>query len=170
MTAPDREPLPAPTPPSVALVHVPRIRRRLTKVERAEVVEKVCARIASGQRLHAACTAEGIAWGTLWDWKQNDAEIAARYAHAREASGESHEDDASRIASEATPDTVHVARLQVETAKWRAATANPKKFGPKLDVTTEVTHNLGVVFLPAKVHREPISPPQARDLLDDNTD
>ena len=78
------------------------------------------------------------------------------------------EDRATEAADNATPDTVQVARLQFDAYRWRASVANPKKFGPKLDVTGDVTHSLGVVFLPAKVHREPISSPQARDLLDDD--
>ena len=39
-------------------------------------------------------------------------------------------------ADEATPDTVQVARLQVDTHKWRAKTANPKQYGDKVDLTS----------------------------------
>lgn len=56
---------------------------RPRKHDRAAVMRMVCERIAQGERVHAACAAEGIRWSTLWVWKQNEPEFAALYARAR---------------------------------------------------------------------------------------
>lgn len=103
---------------------------------RREIVEAVCRHIVAGDRVHAACTKEGIVWNQLWEWKLEDADLQVLYARAREASAESWEDKSTQHVEDATVDTVQLAHLREGNAKWRAKMANPKKFGDKIDLTS----------------------------------
>lgn len=116
----------------------------------AETFRAICARIAEGERIHAACSAEGSTWRNLWETKHADTDLAALYARARATAGTAFEERAAEKAEGATPETVQVARLQVDTLKWRSAMADPKGHGRKLDVTTGGKPFSPVALLPAK--------------------
>jgi hypothetical protein len=130
---------PAPKPPAepsaadrkvAVAVFVPKPRTK------REIVEAICDHVIEGDRVHLACSKEGITWKTLFYWKEADAELGTLYARARKASAESFEDKASKHAEEATVEAVQVDRLKVDTAKWRAKMADPLRFGEKIDVTS----------------------------------
>ena len=103
---------------------------------RREIVEAVCLHVVAGDRVHLACSKEGIVWNQLWEWKLQDPELQALYARAREASAESWEDKATDHVETATMATVQLAHLREGNAKWRAKMANPRAFGEKVDVTS----------------------------------
>jgi len=60
--------------------------------------------------------------------------FAEEYARAKEVQAHREFDEIRKIADEATPENVHVKRLQVDARKWRAGKMAPKKYGDKLDV------------------------------------
>ena len=109
------------------VVWTPHEQRRLI----SDVIDCIIVRIVQGERLHKACAAEGTTWHQFWRWKEADAQIAQRYARAREASAESWEDKATDAAEQSKD-----FRLQEANARWRASVANPTKFGNKVDLTT----------------------------------
>lgn len=118
------------------------------------VVEAICNHIIMGVRLHVACAREGISWQTLWHWKATDADLQALYARAREASAESFEEKATATAEFATADDVQVARLQVDTYKWRAKMANPNKFSDRPDRELEDLARVGLEALLAGAYEK----------------
>lgn len=103
---------------------------------RKEVVVAICQHIIDGDRVHLACSKEGITWPTLWLWKSEDGELYTLYARAREASGESWEDKSTKHTEEATTENVQLSRLREDNARWRAKMANPKQYGDKIDLTS----------------------------------
>ncbi len=78
-----------------------------------------------------------LPWRTVELWQERDPEFMAAYAAARVLAGATHEARAQLEADAATPETVGVAKLRVDLAKWRAKVANPKQYGERVDVTSD---------------------------------
>ena len=120
--------------------------------DRLAITDDICQRVANGERIHKACSANGINWQTFWGWKDAETdegrEIAARYARARSLSAEHYADKAVTAAEDATPETVQVARLQADTYKWRAKVSNPLAYGETVDVTTGGKAISAVILMP----------------------
>lgn len=88
---------------------------------------------------------------TFYKWLRDDAEKAKQYARACEIRAENIFDDMLNIADDTTKDikvdkdwveqvnqdNIQRARLKVETRKWVLWKLNPKKFGDKLDMTSD---------------------------------
>lgn len=118
--------------------------RALTEPEIAERTERrrqkadvACKHISEGKKVNRACQLAGFTWRELWEWKADDPVIAAWYVRARAANGEVWEERSTEHARKATPETVGVARLREENARWRANMANRKQYGHSVDVTSQ---------------------------------
>jgi hypothetical protein len=117
----------------------------------------ICALVLSGMRgglsAFKACEAAGVPHSTFMEWLKADAELADRYARARE-------DLIERIANEVLelsdadvgeqPDgkkdwaAVQKHRLQVDTRKWLLSKLAPKKYGDKLELTGDPDRPLAI--------------------------
>ena len=118
-----------------------------------EAFSTFCARLAERDSIQEACRAAGKDWRWLWDYKAHRIEREAEYRRARSYSGHSWADHSSQVAADATPETVHVARLQEDNARWRATVANRREFGSSVDVTSD-----GEAMRPAVVILPPLAP------------
>jgi len=118
-----------------------------------EIAEQICDRIARGESLKQILADKESGWlpgeSTVYRWLAENDFFRERYAHAREAQADGEFDQAKAIAMSATPENVQVARLQVDTIKWRAAKLAPKKYGDKI----EHAHSGGVTII-AQDHDE----------------
>lgn len=88
---------------------------------------------------------------TFYKWLRDDEEKAKQYARACEIRAENIFDDMLDIADDnkgdieideewrekVNQDNIQRARLKVETRKWVLGKLNPKKFGDKLDMTSD---------------------------------
>lgn len=88
---------------------------------------------------------------TFYKWLRDDEEKAKQYARACEIRAENIFDDMLNIADDTSKDikvdkdwneqvnqdNIQRARLKVETRKWVLGKLNPKKFGDKLDMTSD---------------------------------
>lgn len=74
---------------------------------------------------------------TIYVALKDDEGFSDDYARAREARGDHLIQEASEIASLATPENVQVARVQIDLKKWTAARMAPKQYGDK--VQTEIS-------------------------------
>ena len=114
----------------------------------------ICDAIAEGGpngKLHKACRTHGVSWQTFWHWKAEDESLAARYAHARTINAQWWRDHAGEVAEDATPQTVQVAKLRHDNAKWQARVADPREFGDKVDVTSGGRSVSAVILMPPEV-------------------
>jgi hypothetical protein len=104
-----------------------------------ELAEEICDRIAKGESVKEICADKESGWlpgeSTVYRWLQENDGFRERYALAREAQADGEFDQARAIAMAATPETVQVARLQVDTIKWRAAKLAPSKYGESVKVS-----------------------------------
>jgi hypothetical protein len=95
-----------------------------------EIVEELLARVAAGRGLAEVC-AEGDmpATATAYRWLAERPEFEARYGRAKEIQAERLFDLAWRIACDTQPGEAEVARLQINTLKWRVAQLAPRRYG-----------------------------------------
>lgn len=128
-----------------------------------EIADLICERIADGQSIRTICGAVGADFDgipserTVYRWlaeKERDA-FRQQYARAREAQADGEFDEARRIAQDATAENVQVARLQIDTIKWRASKLAPKKYGEKV----ELEHSGAVTV--TKIERQIVRPPDS---------
>jgi len=73
----------------------------------------------------------------FYQWLLDEKEYSDKYARASELRSEILFDEIIEIADEATQDNSNAKRLQVDARKWSISKLNPKKYGDKLDVTTD---------------------------------
>ena len=71
---------------------------------------------------------------SVYSWLREDGDFLERYTRARGAQADKLFKESLEIADKATPETVSVARLQVDTRKWAAARLAPKKYGDNVGV------------------------------------
>ena len=121
-------------------------------VHTPEVIEELIDWIASGQTLRAFCRQKGKpAWRTVYLWLEQDTELAARFASARDLGADAIAEEALSIAdtplvgetvsTDARGETVRREdmlghrKLQVDTRLRLLAKWNPKKYGEKTEHT-----------------------------------
>jgi len=105
-----------------------------------EIANEICERLAKGESLRSITGAgrddfmPSETTVRRWlagneDWNE---EFRRQYARAREDQADYKFEEAWEIATKATPETVAVARLQVDVVKWQAGKLAPKKYGDKI--------------------------------------
>jgi len=121
--------------------------------DRRKIAALVLAGMRSGMSAFKACQSAGVNQSTFNLWLNDDAELAADYARARE-------DLIERMAQEVLelsdvdvglqPDgkrdwaAVQKHRLQVDTRKWLLSKLAPKKFGDKLELSGDPDRPLAI--------------------------
>ena len=130
---------------------------------------EICALVLSGMRgglsAFKACEAAGVPQSTFNLWLNQDAELAAEYARAREDLIERLANETMAIADQAfteveeqtldakgkpvvvkkkVPVDVQRAKLQVDTRKWLLSKLAPKKYGEKLELTGDPERPLAI--------------------------
>lgn len=121
--------------------------------DRRKIADLVLAGMRSGMSAFKACQIAGVNQSTFNLWLNQDAELAAEYARARE-------DLIERMAQEVLelsdsdvglqPDgkrdwaAVQKHKLQVDTRKWLLSKLAPKKFGDKLELTGDPDRPLAI--------------------------
>ena len=95
------------------------------RMMRGESVNDICGSGRDDRLPHQA---------TFYRRIQDDAEFSAKYARAREVQAHHEADDIKIIADTATPESVNVARLQIDARKWRASKMAPKFYGDKVAI------------------------------------
>jgi hypothetical protein len=100
-----------------------------------EIEAEIFSRLASGETVMQICGPDRDDFlpgeRTFYKRLSEDAEFAQEYARAREAQAHHEADEIKGLADAATPENVHVARLQIDARKWRASKMAPKVYGDK---------------------------------------
>lgn len=123
------------------------------KYDREACSNFIISKIEEGLSLFKACEFEGMpAIGTFSGWMNEDKDLSERYARAREIRSDrlfeqmldiANNEHLTEIINE-TPNGATITRLdhdkhrrlQIDTIKWAIAKMAPKKYGDKIDVTT----------------------------------
>ena len=110
-----------------------------------EWAEAFCREISQGHSVAEICERrDQPSQQSVYTWLREDEDFRERYARAREAQADKYFQEIIEIADAATPETVNVARLRVDSRKFTVARLAPKKYGD------HVEHNIkgGVNFQP----------------------
>lgn len=125
-------------------------RGRPTKYS-VELAAKMCAQLAIGKSLRTVCLADDMPdVSTVFDWIRIHESFAKQYARAKEESADALfeetidiADDSLTVAMAASENPklagslVQAQRLRVDTRKWMMSKMKPKKYGDKLDLTSD---------------------------------
>ncbi len=115
-----------------------------------EIEEEIFRRMMGGEGIEQICAPGRDDWmpGVVTFYKRLslDPDFAKAYARAREVQAHHEADEIRAIADSATPENVHVARLQVDARKWRASKLAPKVYGDKLALGGDAENPLQVVI------------------------
>ena len=119
-----------------------------------QLFNEICDKIAYSDRgLVSICKELNINACTFYDWIGKDNELSNKYARARELQADFIADQIIEISNTpvqgtktketergvevTTGDMIEHRRLQVDARKWKASKLYPKKYGDKVDVTTD---------------------------------
>lgn len=122
-----------------------------------ELKEKICDIISTTSLgLHRLCRGNKNlpAVSTIMLWLKEDAEFSEQYAYARELQADLLCDEIMAIADESMNDittfdmdgitverenheVINRSKIRIDARKWKAGKLAPKKYGEKIDVTTE---------------------------------
>ena len=121
----------------------------------------VCEQLATSNKgLKVICKENGISSRTFYDWVEAHEDNQHQYARARELQADYLVEEMLEIADETSGDIminekgisvenrefVSRSRLKVDTRKWIAAKLRPKKYGDKIDVTSDNKELKGIVI------------------------
>lgn len=120
-----------------------------------ELADKICHELALGKSMRTVCKPDEMPdMSTVFRWLRTNEEFCKQYARAKEESADAMAEEILDIADDRTGDitqkslgrgmTVKVvdqeniqrSRLRVDTRKWIMAKMKPKKYGDKIDMTT----------------------------------
>lgn len=124
---------------------------KYTKVLADEIYNK----LAEGKSLRTICLSESMPdKATIFRWLKTNKQFRDQYAHAKEASAVAMAEEILDIADDGTNDWMTIGRgdserevenrevvnrskLRVDARKWLLSKLVPKKYGDKLDMTTD---------------------------------
>ncbi|WP_030538356.1 hypothetical protein [Sphingobium sp. DC-2] len=121
-----------------------------------EIANTICERIAGGESLRKICLADDMpAQSTVYKWLLDPAkaDFVEQYTRARELQADTLFDECQDIADDGSNDwmadkdaeegtkyngdAVQRSRLRIDTRKWMAGKLRPKKYGDKIDLTSD---------------------------------
>ena len=98
-----------------------------------EMADAICEGLESGLSLRKVCADPAMPdKSTVLRWVARNVEFRNQYAHAREIGAEVRFDELEELAATATPESVSVVKLQIDTRKWALSKQMPKKYGDKI--------------------------------------
>ena len=98
-----------------------------------ELGDVICAEVMAGKPLVRICAEDSMPHpATVYRWFRLHKEFCDNYVRAKEDQADYFSEDIINIADLATPESIQVARLQVDTRKWIASKFKPKRYGDKL--------------------------------------
>ncbi len=104
-----------------------------------ELAEEICKRISQGESVLSICEDEGMPVAkTIYNWllDKDKESFLHKYNNARAIQAELMFDELLKIADKSDGEIMRD-RLRVDTRKWYLSKVLPKKFGEKVDVTTD---------------------------------
>lgn len=121
-----------------------------------ELADKICDQLSDGLSLRTVCLDDDMpAKSTVFKWLRTHQEFADQYARAKAEATDAMAEELLDIADDGTNDWMTItlpgghekevlnnealqrSRLRVDTRKWLMSKMKPKKYGEKLDLTTD---------------------------------
>ncbi len=113
-----------------------------------ELADKICEQLSIGKSLRTVCLSEDMPnISTIFEWFRTKKGFSDQYARAKEESADALFEETIDIADESLAESksgdakragakVQAMKLRVDTRKWMMSKMKPKKYGDKIDMTT----------------------------------
>lgn len=118
--------------------------------EKTKIIDTVCSRISEGESLRNVLKETGVVGKTFFEWIGKDEDKSKQYARATNIRADVLFEEILDIADETSKDFINTpdgekpnqevinrSRLRIDARKWYLSKVMPKKYGDKLDVTTD---------------------------------
>lgn len=106
----------------------------------------ICDELVKGYSLRKVCERPDMPdKSTVLRWAIKHEAFRDQYTQARQVRSDSKFDDLEELAATATPETVQVVKLQVDTLKWILSKELPKKYGDRQILSGDETSPLQVI-------------------------
>jgi len=117
-----------------------------------EIADQICEQVATTSKsMRTICAEVRIPYTTHMQWLRDKEDYSNQYARAKEDQADYLAEEILEIADDSSGDTDYTetgkivmnaefvarSRLKVDARKWIAAKLKPKKYGDKVDVTTD---------------------------------
>lgn len=113
-----------------------------------EIADEICQELAEGKSLRTVCEPEHMpAVKTIFNWMRTNEQFLQQYTRAKQESADAMAEEILDIADEASNKIMgddksdgarlQAERLRIETRKFLMAKMKPKKYGDKLDLTSD---------------------------------
>lgn len=100
-----------------------------------DIADRVCEQLALGKSLRTVCKPDDMPCvKTIFNWFRTQDGFLQQYERAKEEAAEMMSEDMIEIAD--GDGDVQRDRLRVDTRKWLASKLKPKRYGDKIDMTT----------------------------------
>lgn len=118
------------------------------------LADKICQELAQGKSMRTVCNPDSMpSMQTVFSWLRTKQDFLEQYTRAKEESADALIEEMLDIADDGSNDLMTIvkgnssyeienkevtnrSRLRVDTRKWIASKLKPKKYGDKLDMTT----------------------------------
>lgn len=104
-----------------------------------DIFNSICDKLADGMSLKRICQADDMPdKATFYRWINESKDLCDKYARAKEDSSDALADDIQDIGDKVLTGEYEAnnARVAIDAKKWIASKLKPKKYGDKLDMTT----------------------------------
>ncbi len=120
-----------------------------------ELADKICEELALGKSMRTVCAEEDMpVMSTVFKWLRENKEFSEQYARAKQESSDAMAEEILDISDNGVNDwmereygettawvtngeALQRSKLRVDTRKWLMAKMKPKKYGEKLDMTSD---------------------------------
>lgn len=114
-----------------------------------ELAINLCEYLALGESLRTVCAREGMpSIGTIFVWLRDNKSFHEQYARAKEESAEADHETLKDLGDEAialaqklkgpqASAAVQAVKLKADNIKWSMSKLKPKKYGDKVDLTSD---------------------------------
>jgi hypothetical protein len=104
-----------------------------------ELAWEICEDIIDGRSLRSICREDGMpGLSTVFKWLDEDPWFLEQYTRAKDNQADTNTEDIQDLAKRVVSGEVEpqAARVAIEAYKWTASKLKPKKYGDKIDMTT----------------------------------
>jgi hypothetical protein len=104
-----------------------------------EIADKLCEQITEGKSLRTICKADDMpSIATIFNWHRSQSGFLEQYTRAKEEQADTLSEDIQEIAVKTLKGEYdpQASRVAIDAYKWTASKLKPKKYGDKIDHTT----------------------------------
>jgi len=120
-------------------VNKPPVKRGRPSEASVDIFKEICARVSDGEDIIKILKSDDRfpCWGTFCNWKRNDKELSALYAHAREDKAETFEHKINSVINNLQQGLIdsNSAKVVIDTLKWQASKSSPKQYGDSIKLS-----------------------------------